>query len=101
MAASILSVFTLADAMARVRSGFETTTRPAWAARTSTMAQVLTVASEHHLVLLPEAPREGEQSCWRRLEAVSARNCLPALGHCHLRELAVDVETDRSHPDPP
>jgi hypothetical protein len=65
------------------------------------MAQVLTVASEHHLVLLPEAPREGEQSCWRRLEAVSARNCLPALGHCHLRELAVDVETDRSHPDPP
>lgn len=45
MAASIVSVLVLASAMARVRMGFETTTRPAWAARSSAMAQVLVVAS--------------------------------------------------------
>ena len=45
IAASTWSVLHLASAIARVRIGFETTTRPACSARRSAIAQVFAVAS--------------------------------------------------------
>ena len=70
--ASTLSVLIFASAMALVRRGFETTTRPAWPVRSSAMAQVFIVAS---------------RTTWSSLERVCA-NVLRAAGSVAMRRRA-------------
>ena len=100
-AASTLSVLTLASAIARVFSGFETTTRPTCALQQPAIAGVLPVASKRHLVArgravgeLPQGLRGG-----RDLASLTTTAVLPDRD---LGELAVHVQPDASsHPAPP
>lgn len=93
--ASTSSVLHLASAMARVRSGLETTTRPAREASRIRDRPGVRGGLEDDLVVRPQLLGEVAQRLRRRLDALTRVGSPVDDGR--LREAAVDVEADGSH----